>query len=519
MSEFDRWNEIKKEIQKRQNILKFNVREIFFIYLGKNIGFEQNGEGEEFLRPVLILRKFNKRFFLGILLTRKFKNNNYYFMIEENSYAILSQVRTFDAKRLRYFHKRLNEKKFYKLIDILKEKLLPKNGERGLTSNFVNVLPPSKDGVCLAANSYKTIIPQNTQNVKTVWFDLVTPKSVLFFAPIIREIQKKHKVLITTRGGEGYKETTELLDLYEFNYYCIGNFGGGELKDKLHASISRQFQFLDYISHQEISKLVCLSSVDAVRVAFGLGIPVYNFYDIPLSDYKTNFKRALPQARLTIPLATKMFKPFVVPDEVILRFGLDKEQIVEYGFIDPLIWLDDFKFNKEYVNELYKKYGIDRRKFTILVREEEYKACYVNKKYPFLYEALPKIYKKFDANIILIPRYESQYLKREFPFAYVIEEKIFLQHLLKDVDLFIGGGGTINTESCFLGTPTISTRSFISHYDKWQIDNNLMVWTNDEGELIKFVELAMQKKLIPNCDVLSKIKVDLDMIINNILKE
>jgi len=84
------------------------------------------------------------------------------------------------------------------------------------------------------------------------------------------------------------------------------------------------------------------------------------------------------------------------------------------------------------------------------------------------------------------------------------EEKIFLQHLLKDVDLFIGGGGTINTESCFLGTPTISTRSFISHYDKWQIDNNLMVWTNDENELINYVELAMQKKLTVNCDVLNE---------------
>jgi len=356
------------------------------------------------------------------------------------------------------------------------------------------------------------------QNIKTIWFDLVTPKSVLFFFRIIKKIQKSYSVLITTRGGEGYKETTELLELYGLHYHCVGGFGGGKLRDKLHASISRQFQFLDYISHQEISKLVCLSSVDAVRVAFGLGIPVYNFYDIPLSDHKTDFKKALPQARLTIPLATKMFKPFVVPDDVILRFGLDKEQIVEYGFIDPLIWLDSFRFNKKYVDELYKKYGIDRRKFTILVREEEYKASYVNKKYPFLYEVLPKIYKKFDANIILIPRYESEYLSKEFPFAYVIEEKIFLQHLLKDVDLFIGGGGTINTESCFLGTPTISTRSFISHYDKWQIDNNLMVWTNSEDELINYVELAMQKKITPNCHILNEIDVDLDMIVGNILE-
>ncbi|NPA11845.1 MAG: DUF354 domain-containing protein, partial [Epsilonproteobacteria bacterium] len=164
-----------------------------------------------------------------------------------------------------------------------------------------------------------------------------------------------------------------------------------------------------------------------------------------------------------------------------------------------------------------KKYGIDRNKFTILVREEEYKASYVNKKYPFLYEALPEIYKRFNANIIIIPRYESEYLKKEFPFAYVIEEKIILQNLLKDVDLFIGGGGTINSEACFLGTPTISTRSFISHYDKWQIDNGLMVWTNDKKELMHYVELAKNKKLSPNLKALDKMEVDIEKIVKEIL--
>jgi len=355
--------------------------------------------------------------------------------------------------------------------------------------------------------------------IETIWFDLVTPKSVLFFAPIIKEIQKSSNVFITTRGGDGYGETVELLDLYEFEYSCIGEFGGGKLKDKLQASISRQFEFLDSIANQKISKLICLSSVDAVRVAFGLGIPVYNFYDIPLSDHKTNFKKALPQARLTIPLATKMFKPFVIPDEVILRFGLDKEQIVAYNFIDPLIWLNDFKLNQEYVKKLYKKYGIDRKKFTVLVREEEYKACYVDKKYPFLYEALPEIYEDFEANIIIIPRYESRYLKEKFPFAYVIDEKIFLQHLLKDVDLFIGGGGTINTESCFLGTATISTRSFISYYDKWQIDKKLMVWTDNKYDLLSYVKDAFDEKIIPDIAILKNMQVNIANIVNNILEE
>ena len=351
-----------------------------------------------------------------------------------------------------------------------------------------------------------------------ILFDLDMGKWALFFYPIMKEFKKlKIPFIITSRGGKGYEELNEILNLYDIDYISIGEYGGSDLEGKLKASLHRQSELINAIKKHNVRKVISGSVVDAARVAFGLGLPVYNFYDIPLSDYKTNFKRALPQARLTIPLSTKMFKPFVVPDEVILRFGLEKDQIVEYNFIDPLIWLKDFKFNEKYVKEFYEKYGIDRRKFTILIREEEYKASYVNKKYPFLYEALPIIYKKFDANIIIIPRYESDYLKREFPFAYVIDEKMILQHLLKDVDLFIGGGGTINTEACFLGTPTISTRSFISHYDKWQIDNNLMVWTNDKKELLNFVEMAKNKKLIPNTDILKSMEVNIDDIIEEIL--
>ncbi|AEA34605.1 DUF354 domain-containing protein [Hippea maritima] len=351
---------------------------------------------------------------------------------------------------------------------------------------------------------------------KSILFDLDMPKWVLFFYPIIKKLKKLgHNVIITSRGGKGYTELNKVIELYNLDYTSIGEYGGSSLEGKLRASLYRMEKLIEIVKNVDAVISGCV--VDVNRVAFGFGIPVYNFYDIPLSDYRTNFKRALPQARLTIPLATKMFKPFVVPDEIFLRFGLERDQIIEYKFIDPLIWLKDFKFDKNYVENFYKKYKIDRKKFTIVVREEEYKSSYVNKKYPFLYEALPEIHKKFNANIIIIPRYESDYLKKEFPFAYVIEEKIKLQHLLKDADLFIGGGGTINTESCFLGTPTISTRSFISHYDKWQIDNGLMVWVDNKEYLFKNIELAKEKKLIPNLKALDKMEVDIDLLIEKIL--
>ncbi len=68
-----------------------------------NIGSEENGKNSLFSRPVLILRKFNDRMFLGIPLTSKIKDNKHYFPIvfkDKISCLMLSQMRVFESKRL-----------------------------------------------------------------------------------------------------------------------------------------------------------------------------------------------------------------------------------------------------------------------------------------------------------------------------------------------------------------------------------------------------------------------------------
>lgn len=41
-------------------------RDIFWVRIGHNVGFEQIGKGEHFTRPVLVLKKFNKRLFVSV---------------------------------------------------------------------------------------------------------------------------------------------------------------------------------------------------------------------------------------------------------------------------------------------------------------------------------------------------------------------------------------------------------------------------------------------------------------------
>jgi predicted glycosyltransferase len=349
-----------------------------------------------------------------------------------------------------------------------------------------------------------------------ILFDITVPQRVMFFKELIKKIGLE-KVIVTTRYDETYNETKKLLALHKIPYISIGEYGT-TLEEKLVFSLQRQKKLIEIIKKYSVKKVVSGCSVDINRVAFGLGIDVINFDDMPTKTYDNDYSKVVPVSRLTIPFSTILFKPFIIDDELFLHLGLTKKQIKTYNFIDPYLWIKDFKYDKNYVKRIYKKYNINFNKQKIIVREEEYKSSYVNKKYPQLYNAIKKINELFDVEIIIIPRYESEYLKKEFPFVKVIDEKIELQHLLKDADLFIGGGGTINSEACFLGTPTISTRSFISHYDKWQIDKKMMVLANNEEDIVKWTKKALDKEFIVDVEVLNEFDINLDFIVEEIIK-
>ncbi len=126
MKDFDNWNKNKKEIDEISLNKNFSERDVWFIKMGLNVGFEQDGKGEEYLRPVLILKKFNKTVFLGIPLTKVGKKLPFYHTFKfkgENSTAILSQVRLFDTKRLKFRYGKVSKFDFKgvkeKLIELI----------------------------------------------------------------------------------------------------------------------------------------------------------------------------------------------------------------------------------------------------------------------------------------------------------------------------------------------------------------------------------------------------------------
>jgi mRNA-degrading endonuclease toxin of MazEF toxin-antitoxin module len=102
----DVWHPLKKKVDALEPKVFFAEGEVFNTRLGANIGFEQDGKGEDFLRPVLVVSKLSKTTLLAVPLTTKAHTHMYRFCIGEvngkKNYALLSQIRVVDARRLAY---------------------------------------------------------------------------------------------------------------------------------------------------------------------------------------------------------------------------------------------------------------------------------------------------------------------------------------------------------------------------------------------------------------------------------
>jgi mRNA interferase MazF len=105
MKQHDKWNEIKKRTNNKIIVPKIRQREIYWANIGENIGFEQNGKGDDFMRPLLVFKKFSNNMFFGIPLSTQSKKEGSFFFefsfeTDKVSTALIVQGKLFDAKRL-----------------------------------------------------------------------------------------------------------------------------------------------------------------------------------------------------------------------------------------------------------------------------------------------------------------------------------------------------------------------------------------------------------------------------------
>lgn len=127
--EFDKWNDLKKKIQRNRKLLPFREREIWWYAAGENLGSEINGKGKRFSRPILIVRKYGNTTFFGVPLSTKRLSGFWYTHITVNGISrcvLLSQASSFSALRLYEKIDRIAMDEFDEVTSRLSQLLLKK---------------------------------------------------------------------------------------------------------------------------------------------------------------------------------------------------------------------------------------------------------------------------------------------------------------------------------------------------------------------------------------------------------
>ena len=110
---FWEWIKVKSELDRKDHQPPlFKEREIWWCYLGENVGTEVNGKSRYFTRPVLVLRKYDRYSFLALPLTTKQKAGTWHatFMHKGKvQTAQLTQSRTLSYKRLKELMGKIDE--------------------------------------------------------------------------------------------------------------------------------------------------------------------------------------------------------------------------------------------------------------------------------------------------------------------------------------------------------------------------------------------------------------------------
>jgi predicted glycosyltransferase len=276
-----------------------------------------------------------------------------------------------------------------------------------------------------------------------IWIDALTPKQLIFFHFVSHVLRKSgHDVYITTRD---YHDSNYIVNRLGMKVQVIGKHGGKKPEDKLIASLQRSLELVPFVKDLSPNLSISFSSPEAARVSTGMGLVHVAVNDSPHSSWV---------AKLTIPLSSLLFSPWVIPNKAWRQYGIDSRKIISYRALDPAAWLKR--------RELWPKQTEFERSSAgaVIIRAAETHASYMGKQRLSLVNLAILLAERFrDKKLILLPRYkeqEEELQSLDAPNVMICKEPFFGPNLLQSASLLIGGGGTMNAEASLLGVPVIS---------------------------------------------------------------
>jgi hypothetical protein len=156
-------------------------------------------------------------------------------------------------------------------------------------------------------------------------FDVSVPKQALFFEPMMARLRAAGcQVVVVTRSSD---ELNLVRRSRHMRATVLGRYGGPTLLGKLVSFTQRVGLVARYFARQRPDVVVLLGGTESARAAFGLQIPVICFNDLPEST---------AIAKLTLPLATRVCAPWLIPKSALAQHGVPPTRVFSYRALDPL---------------------------------------------------------------------------------------------------------------------------------------------------------------------------------------
>jgi predicted glycosyltransferase len=310
---------------------------------------------------------------------------------------------------------------------------------------------------------------------------------VLFFAPIVRELESRGaEVLATSRR---YREVEPVARLCGLDLKLVGERGGKDLADQLVSSTARQAEIIPMVERFKPGVAVSVASAVCARVAFGLRFPHVAVNDSPHSEVAN---------RLSLPLSMFVLCPWVIPPSAWTRFGLSRSQVIPYHALDPAAWLKRAPLNGPVPK-------LDRSRRTITIRlEESYAPYMIGSSAKWGDSVLDGVAEAFpECNLVALCRYGDQVrsVQRKFGSKYLVpSDFVDGRRLLESSDLFIGMGGTMSAEAALLGVPTISAFQGSYLIERYLRSLGLLAKASSRRQLLKLARERMKPSFKERCE-------------------
>jgi len=325
-----------------------------------------------------------------------------------------------------------------------------------------------------------------------IWLDLANSPQVLFFGPILTELDGRgHEVEVTSRA---YAQTTHLADQLKIRHQTIGGHGGRRLLSLLSQNVARALALIRWARGRRFALAVSHNSYSQAIAAALMRIPF-----VTLMDYEHQ-----PLNHLCFRLANRVIVPEAFPVESLEKYGA-RGKSETYPGVKEQIYLSDFEPDPDFL----RRESLASDRALVVLRPPAPWTAYHRFENGLFDLVLEKLTGEEEADCLFLPRVPSQAESVRHLSRLKIADRVYDgPNLLHHAQLVVSGGGTMNRESAIIGTPTFTVfKGELGAVDRSLIERGRLQQLQTESDIgkLKIRAADNRKPLLSSTNLLSEV--------------